>query len=160
MVSSRSQNPAPDGAGAGSFVGQEFQGGVKTQASGAHQTGAERFGLVVGKGAGKAAGDFMAAGERSHERIGKLRMLVGPQLALPGAGAAGVGAFRPEIGTAAEKPAVAQDQDAAVATPDAVKHMHVNRIKPVLHAPENIARGLGCRASRTACRVSQLTKPS
>jgi hypothetical protein len=44
-----------------------------------------------------------------------------------------VGAGRPEIGTAAEKPAIAQDQHAAVAALHAVEHMHVDRIKPILH---------------------------
>jgi hypothetical protein len=50
-------------------------------------------------------------------------MLVGAQLALPGAVAAGVGAGRPETGAAAEKAAVAQDENAAVAavTPSSIR---------------------------------------
>jgi hypothetical protein len=60
-------------------------------------------------------------------------MLVGAQLALPGAVAAGVGAGRPEIRAAAEERAVAQDQHAAVAALHAVEHVHVNGIKSVLH---------------------------
>ena len=67
-------------------------------------------------------------------------MLVGAQLALPGPVAAGVRAGRPEIGTAAEKPAVAQDQHAAVAALHAVEHMHVNGIKPIFHSLKDIAR--------------------
>ena len=80
-------------------------------------------------------------------------MLVGAQLALPYAVAVSVGADRPETGAAAEKAAVAQDQNAAVAPLDAVEHVHVHGIKPVLHGPEDIA-------GRRACHVSQLTKQS
>jgi hypothetical protein len=43
-----------------SVIGQPFQGSPKTQASRAHQAGAEHLGLVVGKSPGKAAGDFLA----------------------------------------------------------------------------------------------------
>ena len=75
-------------------------------------------------------------------------MLVGAQFAFPGAVAAGVGADRPEMGAAAEKAAVAQDQNAAVAPSHAVEHMHVDGIKPVLHGPKDIAGGGRCRASR------------
>jgi hypothetical protein len=53
-------------------------------------------------------------------------MLDGAQFALLGAVAAGVGAWT------AKKPAVAQDQHAAVAALHAVDHMHVDGIKPVL----------------------------
>jgi hypothetical protein len=52
-----------------------------------------------------------------------------------GAVAAGVGAGRPEIGTAAEKPAVAQDQHATVSAMRAVEHMDVKGIEPVLYGP-------------------------
>jgi hypothetical protein len=62
-------------------------------------------------------------------------MLVGAQLALPDAVTADVRAGRPETGAAAEKAAVAQDQNAAVAALHAVEHMHVERIEPVFHGP-------------------------
>ena len=60
-------------------------------------------------------------------------MLVGAEVTLPGPMTDGVGADRPEKGTATEKHAVSEDKYAAVATPDAVEHMDVNRIKPILH---------------------------
>src|SRR6202012_2699012 len=107
----------------------------------------------AGKGPGKTAGDFLAAAERADEGVGELRVLVGAQLAFPGAVADGVGAGRPGIGAAAEKLAGAQDQNAAVAAPDPVEHMCVDRIKAVLHGPKDIARSLECRASQAACHV-------
>jgi hypothetical protein len=45
-----------------SIIGQPLQRSAKTQASGADQAGAECLGVVSGKGPGKPAGDFPAAG--------------------------------------------------------------------------------------------------
>jgi hypothetical protein len=87
-------------------------------------------------------------------------MLIGAQFALPSAVAAGVGAGSPEIGTAAEKPAVAQDQHATVSALHAVEHMHmhVKGIKPVLHGPRYRPRpGV---SSHRVYHVSEFTKQS
>ena len=71
--------------------------------------------------------------ERANEAVGKRRMLIGGELPLPGPGIDGVGADRPEIGTPTHQRAVPEQQYAAVAAPDAVEHMDVDRIKSVLH---------------------------
>ncbi len=60
-------------------------------------------------------------------------MLIGAQLTLPGPISNGVRADRPEIWAPTEKHAVSEDEHAAVAAPNAVEHINVNRIKPVLH---------------------------
>jgi hypothetical protein len=98
---------------------------VKTHAFCAHQAGAERLGLVAGKGPGKPTGYFLATGECADEGIGQWCMLVGAQFTLPGAVATCVGADLPKTGSAAEKVAVAQDENTAVAARHAIEHMHV-----------------------------------
>ena len=77
--------------------------------------------------------DFLPAGKRACEAIRQRRVLIGGELALPGPVADGVGADRPEIRTAADQRAVAQDDHPAVAALHAVKHMHVERVKPIPH---------------------------
>ena len=60
-------------------------------------------------------------------------MLVGDQVALQGVVLEGVGASRPEIGAAPDKYAVSENEYATVATPNAVEHVDVYRVKPIFH---------------------------
>ena len=127
------RNRTPPGSNGASIARQSLQGGAKAQASCAHERGAEHLRFVIGKRPRKPAGDFLPAGKRACEAIRQRRVLIGGELALPGPVAHGVGADRPEIGTAADQRPVPQDDHPAVAALHAVKHMHVERIKPIPH---------------------------
>jgi hypothetical protein len=52
---------------------------------------------------------------------------------LPGTLTDGIGASRPEIGAAPDKYAVSENEYATVATPNAVEHVDVYRVKPIFH---------------------------
>ena len=99
----------------------------------ADQCGSEDLGLVIGKRPRKSTRDFLSAEKRPDKRIGKICVLIGGKMALPGPLAHRVGADRPEIWAAADQPAIAQDDDAAVTASDAVEHVDVDGIKPVPH---------------------------
>jgi hypothetical protein len=60
-------------------------------------------------------------------------MLVCSQVPLLGPVADNVGAGRPEIGSTPDKHAGPEDEYAAVTAPNAVEHVDVNRVKPILH---------------------------
>src|SRR5450756_754083 len=85
-------------------------------------------------------------------------MLVGDELPLPGPVADGVGADRPEIGSAADQHAIAEDHYPAVAALHAIEHIGVDRIEPVLHdcnaAPGPQRYNLGACASMLPGSVS------
>src|ERR1700677_815309 len=123
----------PTASHGASIISQSLQGGAKAQASGADQGGAENLRPVIRIRPRKPAGDFLAAGQRSCERIRQRRVLIGSELAFPGPITHGVGADRPEIGTAADQRTVPEHDHSAVAALHAVKHMHVERIKPIPH---------------------------
>ena len=66
---------------------------------------------------------------RGQER----RVLICAQVTLPGTLTDGIGASRPEIGAAPDKYAVSENEYATVATPNAVEHVDVYRVKPIFH---------------------------
>src|ERR1700682_1391856 len=93
--------------------------------------------MVIPIGSGKTGRDLAAGEHRARRAVAIGRVLVGDQIALPGAFLAGaylerVGARRPEIGVAAEDNAVAQHDNAAGPASDAVTHQDVHRVESVL----------------------------
>ena len=60
-------------------------------------------------------------------------MLICAQVTLPSPVTDGVGAGRPEIGATPDKHAVSENEYATVAALNAVEHVDVNRVKPILH---------------------------
>jgi hypothetical protein len=60
-------------------------------------------------------------------------MLIRAQVTLPGSISEGVGAGGPEVGATPDKHAVSENEYATVAAPNAVEHVDVNRVKPILH---------------------------
>jgi hypothetical protein len=60
-------------------------------------------------------------------------MLVCSQVTLPGPVADNVGAGRPEIGSTPDEHTVSENEYATVAALNAVEHVDVYRVKPILH---------------------------
>jgi hypothetical protein len=113
---------------------EPFKRGAETHAAVASdQSRTKDFRFFVGVGPGKSARRFLVTEERTNKGIRKICMLIGGQLALPGSVTRRVGTDRPEIGPAADKPTIAQDDHAAVTAFHAVKHVNVDRIESVPH---------------------------
>src|SRR5882757_8908567 len=122
------------GRPARSGLRQPFQGGLEAQTARSDQRRAECVGAaLLAEGARKAAVDLLPAGQRPDEWILKRRVQIGAEMSLPGPLPDRVGADRPEMRTAADQKAIAQDQNAAVTAPHAIRHVHVKRVESVFH---------------------------
>src|ERR1700736_3357612 len=109
-----------------SSVCELLQCRAKTQAAVSNQNGAKSLGPVVRKSSRKAAGDS------SPPNNGRTNLNADWWSDDPSRCRSRRCRSR-STKDRADKHAVTEDQDAAVAGPDAIEHMDVNRIKPVLH---------------------------
>ena len=89
--------------------------------------------MVIPISSGKARRNLPAAKYRARRAVVVRGVLVGHQISLPSAFPEGVRAHRPEIRIAAENHAVAKDDNAAGPSLDAVAHLDVHGVEPVLH---------------------------